>query len=190
MVQATVTFISGGARSGKSSYAERFLTNKTVGRLVYIASGIASDDEMKRRIDQHKQDRRHANWHTIEQPRDLHEVLASLKSGDLVLWDCLTTWLANELYEGYEEGAPCVHRPGCLEAKQKQLLLTIERMKEVVAHLVIVSNEVLDEWPQYAEETKIYCRTIGTLNQQIVKMADNAMEMDHGIPIVWKGDSL
>ena len=190
MVQATVTFISGGARSGKSSYAERLLTNQTAGRLVYIASGVASDEEMKQRINQHKEDRRHANWHTIEQPKNLHEVLPFLKPGDLVLWDCLTTWLANELYEGYEDGTPCVHRPGCLENKQKQLLHTIQKMKEVVAHLVIVSNEVLDEWPQYEEETEIYRQTIGTLHQQIVNVADNAIEMDHGIPIVWKGENL
>ncbi|PIC57760.1 cobinamide kinase [Sporosarcina sp. P12(2017)] len=190
MVQATITFISGGARSGKSAYAERLLTNQPAGRLVYIASGVAADEEMKQRIDQHKEDRRHANWHTIEQPKNLHKVLPFLKPGDLVLWDCLTTWLANEMYEGYEEGTPCVSRLGCLEQKQGKLLRTIKQMKEIVSHLVIVSNEVLDEWPQYEEETEIYRRTIGRLHQQIVECADRAIEMDHGIPIVWKGEHL
>ncbi|PIC98181.1 bifunctional adenosylcobinamide kinase/adenosylcobinamide-phosphate guanylyltransferase [Sporosarcina sp. P29] len=190
MVQATVTFISGGARSGKSAYAERLLTNQPAGRLVYIASGVASDEEMKQRIEQHKEDRRQANWHTIEQPKNLHEVLPFLKPGDLVLWDCLTTWLANEMYEGYEEGTPCVSRSGCLEQKQEKLLRTITQMKEIVSHLVIVSNEVLDEWPKYEEETEIYRRTIGTLHQRIVEFADRAIEMDHGIPIVWKGERI
>lgn len=190
MVQGTVTFISGGARSGKSAYAERLLTDQSAGRLVYIASGIASDDEMKQRIDKHKEDRRDADWLTIEQPKNLHEALPFLQPGDLVLWDCLTTWLANELYEGYDEGTPCVHRPGCLEQKQKQLLHTIMQMNEVVAHLVIVSNEVLDEWVRYGEETEIYRQTIGTLHQRIVELADQAIEMDHGIPIVWKGEKL
>ncbi|PID15192.1 cobinamide kinase [Sporosarcina sp. P34] len=187
MVQATVTFISGGARSGKSAYAERLLTHQTTGRLVYIASGVAADEEMKHRIDQHKEDRQHANWHTLEQPKHLHEVLPFLKPDDLVLWDCLTTWLANEMYEGYEEGTPCVHRAGCLEQKQNQLLHTIKQMTEIVSQLVIVSNEVLDEWPQYEEETEIYRQIIGILHQQIVKQADYAIEMDHGLPIVWKG---
>ena len=190
MVQATVTFISGGARSGKSSYAERLLVNQPAGRLVYIASGVASDSEMKQRIDKHKEDRKDANWQTIEQRVNLHEILPFLKPGDLVLWDCLTTWLANELYEGFEQGTPCVHRPGCLEQKQQDLLHTIKEIKEVVAHFVIVSNEVLDEWPQYEEETEIYRQTIGELHQQIVELADTAIEMDHGIPIIWKGDSL
>lgn len=190
MVQATVTFISGGVRSGKSSYAERILTDQTAGRLVYIASGVAADEEMKQRIHKHKEDRQHADWQTIEQPMNLHEVLPFLRQGDLVLWDCLTTWLANELYEGYEEGTPCVHRLGCLEQKQERLLQTIGQMKEVVAHLIIVSNEVLDEWSPYDEETEIYRRTIGELHQQIVKIADHAIEMDHGIPIAWKGGNL
>ncbi|ARD48750.1 hypothetical protein SporoP37_11710 [Sporosarcina sp. P37] len=190
MVQGTLTFISGGVRSGKSAYAEHLLVNQAAGRLVYIASGKATDAEMKQRIDKHKEDRRHANWQTIEQPVNLHEVLPLLRSGDLVLWDCLTTWLANELYEGFEEGRPCVHRPGCLEQKQQRLLHTIRQMKEIVSQLVIVSNEVLDEWPQYEEETELYRQTIGRLHQNIVEIADTAIEMDHGIPIVWKGAPL
>lgn len=190
MVQATVTFISGGARSGKSAYAERLFVSQRTGRLVYIASGVASDPEMKQRIDKHKADRQEANWQTIEQRVNLHEVLPHLKPGDLVLWDCLTTWLANELYEGYEEGTPCVHRRGCLEQKQQDLLHTITEIKQRVAQFVIVSNEVLDEWPHYEEETEIYRRTIGTLHQQIVALADHAIEMDHGIPIIWKGEGL
>ncbi|PID21665.1 hypothetical protein CSV61_08150 [Sporosarcina sp. P3] len=190
MVQATLTFVSGGARSGKSAYAERLLTSQTASRLVYIASGVAADEEMKHRIQQHKEDRQQANWHTIEQPKNLHEVLPLLKPGDLVLWDCLTTWLANEMYEGYEEGAPCVQRPGCLEQKQEQLLQTLKQMKEIVSHLVIVSNEVLDEWPHYEKETEIYRQTIGMLHQQLVEFADHAVEMDHGMPIVWKRERI
>ena len=186
MVQATLTFISGGVRSGKSAYAERLLTGEE-GRLVYIASGMASDPEMKRRIAKHQEDRQHADWHTIEQPRNLHDVLPHLQPGDLVLWDCVTTWLANELYEGYEDGAPCVERPGCLEGKMEQVLETLTRMKETVSQVVIVSNEVLDEWAHYGDETEIYRKMIGTLHQQIVRMADRALEMDHGIAIIRKG---
>ena len=176
MVQATVTFISGGARSGKSAYAERLLVNKQAGRLVYIASGVASDSEMKQRIDKHKEDRKDANWQTIEQRVNLHEILPFLKPGDLVLWDCLTTWLANELYEGFEQGTPCVHRPGCLEQKQQDLLHTIKEIKEVAEKI------------NRGEGT--LGKLVNELHQQIVELADTAIEMDHGIPIIWKGDSL
>ena len=57
---------------------------------------------MSTRIQQHQMDRAGFNWTTIEQPTDLEEVLPLIQQGDLVLWDCLTTWLANELYAGWE----------------------------------------------------------------------------------------
>ncbi|MDV6379204.1 bifunctional adenosylcobinamide kinase/adenosylcobinamide-phosphate guanylyltransferase [Sporosarcina sp. GW1-11] len=188
MVRGTVTFISGGARSGKSTYAEQLLVGQP-GRLVYIASGVAYDQEMKERITKHQYDRRMAHWETIEQPLNIHEVLPFLQAGDLVLWDCMTTWLANELYEGYEADDPCWQRPGCLEQKTEQLLRTIEQIKERVTRLVIVSNEVLDDWPQYEGETEVYRKTLGTLHQKLVQQCDVAIEMDHGLPIIWKGDS-
>lgn len=189
MVQGTVTFISGGARSGKSTYAEQLLVAQT-GRLVYIASGVAADSEMKERIAKHQYDRRLSDWHTIEQPVDIHKALPFLQAGDLVLWDCLTTWLANELYEGYETGNPCWQRIGCLEQKTEQLLHTIKQMSEKVTSLVIVSNEVLDDWPEHGLETQLYRKAIGTLHQRLVEQCDVAIEMDHGLPIIWKGDSL
>lgn len=189
VVRGKVTFISGGARSGKSGYAEKILTEQA-GRLVYIASGVAADSEMKQRIAKHQYDRRLANWYTIERPVNIHEALPFLRRGDLVLWDCLTTWLANELYEGYEVGDPCWQRPGCLQQKTEKLLQTIEQMSERVTQLVIVSNEVLDDWSQYGEETELYRKTIGTLHQRLVEQCDVAIEMDHGLPIVWKGELL
>src|SRR4051812_43140725 len=100
-----LTFISGGVRSGKSSYAERLLVVGAAaakGRLVYIASGRAVDEEMKWRIDRHKLDRAEEAWLTIEQPVDLEKVLPFIQQNDFVLWDCLTTWLANELYTAHE----------------------------------------------------------------------------------------
>ncbi|MEK4023562.1 MULTISPECIES: bifunctional adenosylcobinamide kinase/adenosylcobinamide-phosphate guanylyltransferase [unclassified Sporosarcina] len=188
MAQGTVTFISGGARSGKSAYAERLLVAQATGRLVYIASGVAFDHEMEERIAKHQHDRKDHAWLTIEQPVDLHQVVPLLQQGDFVLWDCLTTWLTNEMYKGIEDGAPCWKRPDCLDQKRCELLHTIEQIREIAAHLVIVSNEVLDEWPHYDEETEFYRNTIGTTHQQIVQCANAVIEMDHGLPVVWKGD--
>ena len=188
MVRATVTFISGGARSGKSAYAENLLVSKR-GRLVYIASGVAFDAEMQERIAKHRQDRKDAQWLTIEQPTNLHLALPQLQEGDLILWDCMTTWLANEMYEGIEDGNPCWRRSGCLAQKQKQLMNTLLEISEIAAQLVIVSNEVLDEWLHYEEETEVYRRAIGVQHQQLVQFSHNAIEMDHGLPLVWKGEA-
>ena len=79
MVRGKLTFISGGVRSGKSSYAEKLLVNeaqKNAARLVYIASGVATDSEMQARIERHKSDRSTHSWTTFEQPVELEEGIA------------------------------------------------------------------------------------------------------------------
>ena len=79
MVRGKLTFISGGVRSGKSAYAEKLLVDeaeKNGGRLVYIASGIATDSEMQARIERHQTDRAAHNWTTIEQPVELGRSIA------------------------------------------------------------------------------------------------------------------
>lgn len=183
-----LTFISGGVRSGKSAFAERLLVEEAAncsGRLVYIASGRAVDEEMKHRIEKHKLDRADASWTTIEQPVDLAGALPFIQPNDFVLWDCLTTWLANELYEE-QDGTYCIHKKGCMEQKAVKLLETVEILRNMAAHFVIVSNEVLDEPTSKYEETQTYCKWIGKLHQNLVGTSDNAIEMDCGMPLFWK----
>ena len=148
MVRGKLTFISGGVRSGKSTFAEQQLVQKAQrqnGRLIYIASGVKTDLEMAKRIDKHQIDREKFNWTTYEQPLKVEELLPFIQSGDLILWDCLTTWLANELYEGWETNTPCIQEPDCMAQKEKQLYNTIDVLLEKASELIIVSNEVLDE---------------------------------------------
>lgn len=190
MVRGKLIFISGGVRSGKSAYAEKILINisEENKRLVYIASGQARDDEMKQRITKHQEDRAAFNWHTLEQPLDLAKVLRHIQDGDCVLWDCMTTWLANELYEGWETGTPCIHEPNCMSRKEAQLFQTLDKLLERTTTLVIVSNEVLNDLPSTSTETETYRKWLGHLHQKIVGKANVAIEMEGGIPIFWKGD--
>jgi len=158
MVHGQLTFISGGVRSGKSAYAERLLVDEASeneGRLVYIATGTGTDSEMAQRINKHQLDRSELDWTTFEQPVKLEALLPFIAQDDLVLWDCVTTWLANELYDGI---APCIEQSGCMEAKEKQLNATIDALLSKVKHLVIVSNEVLDEVASSYEEVGIYSK--------------------------------
>lgn len=187
--EGTLTFISGGVRSGKSAYAEQLVrtdAKQTGGRLVYIASGKATDDEMAQRIARHQTDRADDGWTTIEQPTHLEEVLPKLQPDDHVLWDCVTTWLGNEAFEGWETGTPCILKPECMNQKITTLLDTIERIQNRTNQLVIVSNEVFDEALKTEEITRMYTHTLGTLHQAIVAKADAAIEMDSGLPIVHK----
>lgn len=190
MVLGKLIFISGGVRSGKSSYAEKLLTSaqKGEGRLVYIASGKATDTEMIERITKHQQDRAGYNWVTIEQPTNLAESISCIQKGDYVLWDCMTTWLANELYEGWEKGSPCMHQPRCMEKKEQELLESLQLIGEKAAQFIIVSNEVLNDLPSEYNETEIYRMWLGQLHQKVVAIAHVAIEMDGGLPIYWKGE--
>lgn len=193
MVRGQLTFISGGVRSGKSAYAEKLLTDASQehdGRLVYIASGVPTDAEMNERIEKHREDRANFNWTTIEQPVNFNAVLPFVQTGDYILWDCLTTWLANELYAGFETGNPCIQQPQCMEKKVKVLFESIEELLKKAVHFVIVSNEVLHDIPPNEEETEKYRAWIGVIHQEMVAKAQVAIEMESGLPIYWKGEHL
>lgn len=177
MARGTLTFISGGVRSGKSAYAEMLVRNIAAERKIYLASGQANDIEMTDRIDRHRKDRAVDGWLTIEQPLHFEEALPLIRRSDAVLWDCVTTWLANELYEGWERGNMCADRPGCMELKWKELQETLMEMMKTASHLVIVSNEVLDDFVR----DELYMQWLGRIHRWLVDGADHAYEMENGM---------
>ncbi|WP_211655043.1 bifunctional adenosylcobinamide kinase/adenosylcobinamide-phosphate guanylyltransferase [Planococcus alpniumensis] len=179
MVPGQLIFISGGVRSGKSAYAETLVRQAKGERNVYIASGIARDPEMAERITRHRKDRAQDGWWTIEQPQQLSGVLPLIQQNDAVLWDCVTTWLANELYEGFEQGSSCADTPGCMEQKWHELKHTIDSIRAKAAYFAIVSNELLDE-PLVDQS---YQQWLGKIHQWLASRADYAIEMENGLAI-------
>jgi adenosylcobinamide kinase/adenosylcobinamide-phosphate guanylyltransferase len=119
-------FILGGAASGKSVWAEH-LTESYGKSKVYVATGQSYDAEMETRVKIH-QDRRDLSWTTAEAPLDLSSVLASATSDQVLLIDCATMWLSNNLMADSD-----------LPAAQTNFLAGLEKCK---APWVIVSNEV------------------------------------------------
>ena len=101
----TLTFVTGGARSGKSGYAVR-LAAAAASPVAMIATAEARDGEMRERIAAHRAERP-AGWRTIEEPRDLAGALAALASDEFAIVDCLSLWVANLLEDA---GAPDVER--------------------------------------------------------------------------------
>lgn len=179
MAPGQLIFISGGVRSGKSAYAES-LAGKALGeRKLYIASGIANDPEMAERITRHRQDRARDGWWTIEQPQQLPEVLPLIQRKDVVLWDCVTTWLANELYESFGQGELCAEQAGCMDQKWSELQKTIDAIRNEAACFVIVSNEVLDE----PLVDPVYQAWLGKIHQWLAACANQAVEMENGVAI-------
>ena len=172
----TVTLILGGARSGKSRYAQELAT--AFERVVYIATARRDDDdaEMRARIAQHRRERP-LSWKTIEASTGLDCALQEeAPKADLLLIDCLTLYLANVM--GRKR---CSHR---------QVRVHIQRLCEALrgtdASVVIVSNEAGSGIvPQYRSGRE-YRDLLGELNQQIAKVADRVVLMVAGLPLTIK----
>ncbi|ETT87238.1 bifunctional adenosylcobinamide kinase/adenosylcobinamide-phosphate guanylyltransferase [Viridibacillus sp. FSL R5-0477] len=190
MVSSELVFITGGVRSGKSAFAEKCLVNlaatSPMKRLVYVATGVPFDEEMKQRIIRHQNDRAGQKWTTIEQPTDFSKLLSKIKEGDAILWDCVTTWLTNEFYDGYETGVSCFQKEGCIERKFIAMQNTIYALRDRNIPIVVVSNEVLDEPLSTSFEVRLYQKWLGRIHQWFVAEATTAIEMEYGQMHQWK----
>ncbi|MCM3707157.1 MULTISPECIES: bifunctional adenosylcobinamide kinase/adenosylcobinamide-phosphate guanylyltransferase [Cytobacillus] len=189
MAEGSLIFITGGVRSGKSSFAERTaaaLAEKTDGRLHYIAAGKAYDSEMKARIQRHQNDREKSGlgWITWEKPSSLEELSGNFNHQDIVLFDCLTTLLNNELFRVEDSW-----RTKELQEKlSSDILRAIIEICQKCRALIVVSNEVLNEPIGENELVFTYAKLLGMLHREIVKTADEAYLVEAGIPIQMKGE--
>ena len=163
-----LTLILGGARSGKSRYAERLVLASGL-TPVYVATAEALDAEMAARIAQHRA-RRDKSWRTIEEPIDLVGVLLrECRSGQAVLVDCLTLWLTNLMMAQWP-----------VQAESTRLL---ELLPTRAGDLVLVSNEVgLGVIPTDAM-ARAFIEHAGWLHQRIAEQADVVVFMSAGLPL-------
>ncbi len=158
-----VTLVLGGARSGKSAYAECLLIGHAT--TTYIATGQAFDDEMRARIDTHRA-RRPAHWLTIEAPIELAGALAC---NTPVLVDCLTLWLTNLLLADADI-------PTCADA--------LEQAIAVRGHpTVLVSNETGLGIVPADPLSRRFRDEAGLLNQRMARLADSVVFLAAGLPI-------
>jgi adenosylcobinamide kinase / adenosylcobinamide-phosphate guanylyltransferase len=168
-----VTLVLGGARSGKSRYAEGLIA-ACPRPWVYIATAQAHDDEMAARIETHKA-RRAAGWQTIEAAHELPEALDAAPETAAVLVDCLTLWLSNVMHASFDI--------------DKMTLRLEEVLRNRKATTVLVSNEVgLGIVPDNALG-RAFRDAQGLLNQHIASVADTVVLMVAGLPLTVKGTS-
>lgn len=180
-------FISGGVRSGKSSFAEKTvieLSKQTGGRLHYIASGVAFDTEMKDRIRRHQEQRNEGNeqWTTWEEPYFLHSLSPSFHRHDIVLFDCLTNLLNNRLFQTEER----LMDPTFHEEIKKSIMEGILSIQKNCHSLIVVSNEILNEPILSSDLVLVYAKLLGKLNQEVVALAQEAYIVESGIPVCMK----
>jgi adenosylcobinamide kinase/adenosylcobinamide-phosphate guanylyltransferase len=172
-----VTLVLGGARSGKSRYAEGLL-DRHPGRRVYLATAEVLDDEMAERVKAHR-DRRDEDWKTVEEPLALAAALkAETEQGAAVLVDCLTLWLGNLLGAAQEGGEA---RP--VEDEIDGLVASIGQFGGPV---VFVSNEVGQGIVPDNALARRFRDHAGVLHQRLAEKADRVVFVTAGLPMVWK----
>lgn len=169
----TITFIIGGARSGKSSYALNLAQGKD--SVVFIATAEALDVEMRQRILKHKNGRP-AHWQTIEAPRDLWAACNQIhKKTTMVIIDCLTLWISNLLMVKKEATQ--------IEQEMARILAELRGKK---ARVVIVANEVGLGIVPANKMARAFRDIAGKINQITAAEADEVIFMAAGLPMMVK----
>ncbi len=179
----TIHLILGGARSGKSSYAEK-LASETGLPVTYIATAQVYDDEFRQRVQRHK-DRRPKHWQLVEAPHFLAPVLETLNTkdnnhaGTAIIIDCLTLWLAQ-----------CIC-PECTPPEgvdwMRERIAFLELLPKLQGNIILVSNEVGMGIVPLGEINRQFQDEQGRLNQAVAQLADEVIFVAAGLPLKLKG---
>ena len=174
-------FILGGARSGKSHFAQE-LAQTMSKKVLFVATAEPLDKEMKERIEEHKKNRP-THWQTLEIPANLgREIKEHIKDAEVVIVDCLSLLLSNLLTRQGNNDYPDLEQR--VEGEIKGL---IQCMEESKANFIIVSNEVgMGLVPDYPLG-RIYRDLLGRINQLLARYTDEVYLMVAGIPLKLKG---
>ncbi|WP_019936954.1 bifunctional adenosylcobinamide kinase/adenosylcobinamide-phosphate guanylyltransferase [Bordetella sp. FB-8] len=178
MGNTNLTFVTGGARSGKSAYAERLAAASGMA-VTYIATARQHDDvEFSARIALHRA-RRPSQWDLVEESVDLATALRRTAAPQrCVLIDCLTLWLANLLFPvGEEVGSPDA------SARIEAFLSACEK---AAGKIIVVSNEIGMGIVPLGAQTRRYVDELGRLNQRVAAQAGVATLMAAGLPLQLK----
>lgn len=173
-----IVLVTGGARSGKSSFAEKYVA-ALGGPIAYIATAETLDNEMEARVALHRA-RRPASWQTYEAPRAAHEALAAAAAGArAVLFDCLTVYVSNLLLDP--------SAPATTEERHSRISGEIARLvaaaRAVDATVVFVTNEVGAGIVPDNALAREYRDLAGLANQQIAAVADEVYLVVSGIAV-------
>lgn len=166
----SATLLLGGARSGKSRYAEELAAASGKSK-IYLATAEPGDAEMAARIARHRTDRG-ASWRTIEEPMNIAELLGEGLPHELWVVDCLTLWMSNIMHKNHPIA--------------QQIATLISAVENAKADIVLVSNEVgLGIVPENAM-ARAYRDHLGALNQALARVCGRVVLMVAGLPMAVK----
>lgn len=168
------TLIIGGSGSGKSLLAETLAVRSKLPRL-YVATMEPTDEEGHRRIARHRLQRAGKGFDTLECYTGLAEAVSGMERQGVVLLECMSNLLANEMFSPMGGGSEAV-------------LMGVERLLERCDDLVIVTNEVFSGGTEYEGDTLRYMRELAGINRVLAQRADVVVEVLCGLPNVLKGE--
>lgn len=191
-----VTFVTGGARSGKSAFAERIAAESGL-PVTYLATMEPGDDELAARVARHRA-RRPASWRTVEVPLKLTDAIREAPPGELLLVDCLSLWVANVVFAAVPD--PEADAAAFESATDRCVALAREAAQALGARpgpSVVVTNEVGSGIVPAGALSRYYRDALGLVNQRFAAAADEAFVLISGMPLRLKpgagaggGDSL
>lgn len=180
-----IILVTGGARSGKSTFAERLFMKLSPQGGTYVATAEAHDEEMKERIRLHQASREASGyaWSTVNQSLDLPGWLSE-EEQPTVLVDCLTIWLSNELLRAEQEDEERMEAQ--LECRIHDILHALQGIQQRDGVVVMVTNEVGSGVVPAYKLGRVFRDAAGRLNQRIAALADEVYLVTTGIPIELK----
>jgi len=169
-MRSRMTLVTGGARSGKSRFAQRLAAESGL-PVVYLATASAGDPEMARRIEEHRR-LRPTDWRTVEEGKDILGTIKGLRAPHTVLVDCITLWISNLLEEGL----------GDEEILQRARHLA-DFLPSSGHRIIIVTNEVGWGIVPPSPLGRRFRDLAGTVNQILARASDEVFLMVSGLPL-------
>jgi adenosylcobinamide kinase/adenosylcobinamide-phosphate guanylyltransferase len=167
-----IYYVTGGARSGKSSFALQLAAPYV--KRVFLATAEPFDDEMQQRIDKHREERGE-QFTTVEEPIALDRALIKLPEGtDVVLLDCLTVWTGNLMHYAEGKGE---------EEIDKQIECFLEVLRHPPCDIILVSNEVGMGIVPENSMARRFRDIAGIINQRVASLATEAWLLCSGLPL-------
>lgn len=180
-----LVLVTGGARSGKSSFAEGYVKDIS-NKVAYIATSIPFDEGMQDRVKKHKE-QRPSQWTTVEKYFDIHKVIGDIKvSHDVALLDCLTIMCSNIMFadNAYDfDTLPRTEIDRIETVTLEQINLMIEEVRKNDLNLVIVTNELGMGIVPENRMARIFRDIAGKANQLVASKADEVFFVVSGIPM-------
>lgn len=175
----TITLVIGGCRSGKSRYALD-AANKTAGEgKIFLATSVPRDPEMEKRVVDHQAERG-PDWHTVEEPVFIHEIIETAsKTAPVILVDCLTLWTSNLLFKGYDE-AGVIEAADRLAAALAKSTCPVFLVTNEVGYGIVPENSLARQFRDVA----------GIVNQKAAGAAQKVILTTAGIPVQIKPNTL